>query len=181
MSHVYGKSWWSLLLRGIAALVFGILAIAHPAGVLSVLVTLIGVFILVVGAIAVIGALMHRGDSRRWLMALIPGVAGVVIGLIMMVYPALTVAVIVYLIAVWALVHGIIEIYNAVRMRRDLAGERLPIVIGVISVVFGIILLVYPIEAAATVVWLLGLFLLVIGVLWVISGFRARTPRPPVE
>ena len=170
----YQRRWWSILLRGIIAVAFGILAIGWPDRVLAMLVTLIGILILVIGLVATIGAILHRGESKKWLLALVPGVVGIIIGIVAMASPAVTVIVLVYLIAIWALVHGISEIYNALKLRKDMAGEWMPILIGIVSTIFGVVLLARPRPAAAAVTWLVGLFALIMGVLWLILAFRAR-------
>jgi uncharacterized membrane protein HdeD (DUF308 family) len=181
LASLYGRSWWSILIRGIVALVFGILAIAWPDRILALLVTIFGIFVLVVGIVATIGALMHRGESKKWILMLIPGLAGIIVGIITIAWPAITTVILVYLIAIWALVHGIGEIYNALKLRKDIEGEWMPILIGVISAVFGIILIARPIRAAAALTWIIGLFLLIIGVLWVILAFRARKWQPRID
>ena len=179
LSSFYQRSWWSLTVRGVIAVIFGILALAAPAKTLDFLIALFGIFVLVVGVVATIGAIMHRRESENWWLVLIPGVAGIVIGVISIAMPSFTQAVIIYLIAVWALVSGAGQIYSAMKLRRDVEGEWMPILIGIIAVVLGIILFARPLEAAATVMWLVGLFVLVLGILWIVMGFRARKWTQP--
>lgn len=174
LSSLYQRTWWSLLIRGIAAIVIGALAIVRPGEMLEFLVTLLGILVLVIGIVAAAGALRHRGESGRWLLILIPGLLGIAIGIVTIASPAVTIVVVLYLIAIWALVHGISEIYNAVKLRKDVQGEWTPFLLGIVSVVFGIVLLVKPLTAGAAVTWLVGIFLLILGVLWVIMAFRAR-------
>ena len=190
LSSFYQRSWWSLMIRGVIAVIFGILALISPTRTLDFLTALFGIFVLVVGVVATIGAIMHRRESDNWWLVLIPGIAGIVIGIISIAMPEFTQAVIIYLIAIWALVSGIGQIYSAMKIRQDVEGEWIPILIGIISVVLAIILFVRPLEAAATVMWLVGLFVLVIGILWLVMGFRVRkwmdkpgggTPVPPSE
>jgi uncharacterized membrane protein HdeD (DUF308 family) len=188
MSSFYQRSWWSLMIRGVLAVIFGMLALFAPAKTLDFLIVLFGIFVLVVGLVATLGAIMHRKESENWWLILIPGVAGIVIGIISMAMPAFTQTVIIYLIAIWALVSGIGQLYSAMKLRRDVEGEWMPILIGVISIVLAVLLFARPLDAAATVMWLVGLFVLVIGILWILMGFRVRrwtggqgvgTPRPP--
>lgn len=190
ISSFYRRSWWSLIIRGIVAVIFGLVALTGPVKTLDFLITLFGIFVLVVGLVAAIGAIMHRKESENWWLVLIPGVAGVVIGIISIAMPEITRTVVIYLIAIWALVSGLGQIYSATKIRKDVEGEWIPILIGVISVVLGIILFAMPREAATTVMWLVGLFVLVLGVLWLIMGLRVRkwvdtpsggTPVPPEE
>ena len=188
LSSFYQRSWWSLMIRGIVAVIFGILALTAPTKTLDFLVMLFGIFVLVVGLVATIGAIMHRKESENWWLILIPGLAGIVIGIISIAMPEVTTTIVIYLIAIWALISGLGQIYSAMKIRKDVEGEWMPILIGVISVVLGIILFVMPREVAGTVMWLVGLFVLVLGILWLIMGFRVRswiggpgggTPVPP--
>ena len=188
LSSFYQRSWWSLMIRGVVAVIFGLLALLWPDKTLDFLTTLFGVFVLVVGLVATIGAIMHRRESDNWWLILIPGIAGIVIGIISIAMPPFTQTVIIYLIAIWSLVSGLGQIYSAMKIRKDVEGEWIPILIGIISVVLGVILFVRPRDAAATVMWLVGLFVLVLGILWIIMGFRVRrwlggpgggTPAPP--
>jgi uncharacterized membrane protein HdeD (DUF308 family) len=174
MSSFYQRSWWSLMIRGILAAIFGIVALTAPAKTLDFLIVLFGIFVLVVGLVATIGAIMHRRESDNWWLILIPGIAGIVIGVISIAMPAFTEAVIIYLIAIWALVSGIGQLYSAMKIRKDVEGEWMPILIGIVSIVLAVLLFVRPLEAAATVMWLVGLFVLVIGILWIVMGFRVR-------
>lgn len=188
LSSFYQRSWWSLMIRGVVAVIFGILALTSPTKTLDFLITLFGIFVLVVGLVATIGAIMHRKESENWWLILVPGLAGVIIGIISIGMPEVTRTIVIYLIAIWALVSGLGQIYSAMKIRKDVEGEWIPILIGIISVVLGVILFVMPREAAATVMWLVGLFVLVLGILWLIMGFRVRswidkpgggTPVPP--
>jgi uncharacterized membrane protein HdeD (DUF308 family) len=174
LASLYQRTWWSLLIRGLVAVLFGILAITWPDRILEFIVTLLGIFVLVVGILATVGALMHRAASKRWLLVLIPGLIGIIIGIITIAWPAVFTVVIFYLIAVWALFNGFTEIYNALKLRKDMEGEWMPILVGVVSVIFGIVLLVKPLTAGAVVTWVVGLCVLILGILWLILAFRAR-------
>ena len=181
LASLYQRTWWSLLARGIAALVFGILALFWPDRVLDTLVTLLGIFVLVVGILFTIAAVAHRAPDRHWIRHLIPGVIGIVVGIITIAWPAGMTTLLIYLIAIWALIHGVGEIHAALRLRKDIAGEWIPLVIGVASIVIGVILLLAPLMAGAMIMWLVGLFMVILGILWLIMAFRARKWRNLVE
>ena len=181
LASLYQRTWWSLLIRGLVAVLFGILAITWPDRILEFMVTLLGVFVLVVGIVATVGALMHRAQSKKWLLVMIPGLIGIIVGIITIAWPAAFTVVIFYLIAAWALVHGVTEIHNALKLRKDVEGEWLPMLVGVVSVIFGIVLLVKPLRAATVVTWVVGLCVLILGVLWLILAFRARKWQEPVK
>jgi uncharacterized membrane protein HdeD (DUF308 family) len=177
LAALYQRTWWSLLIRGIAAIVLGILALVWPDQVLDVLVRILGIFVLVVGAAFTIAALAHRDEGRHWLRQLIPGIIGIVVGIMTIAWPAGITTVLIYLIALWALIHGITEIHSALKLRKDVEGEWMPLIIGIASVVIGVILILRPIMAAAALIWLVGLFVLILGVFWLIMAFRARKWR----
>lgn len=181
LASLYQRTWWSLLVRGIAAIVFGMLALFWPDRVLDTLITLLGIFVLVVGIVFTIGAVLHRGPDRHWLRHLIPGIIGIVIGIITISWPAAATVLLTYLIAFWALIHGIGEIHAALRLRKDIAGEWMPIVIGVASIVIGVVLILQPLMAGAVLIWLVGFFMLILGILWVIMALRARRWRNLVQ
>ena len=181
LASMYQRTWWSLLIRGIAAIVFGILALVWPGHVLETIITILGIFVLVVGIVFTVGAVAHRGPGGHWLRHLIPGIIGIIIGIIAIAWPGLVTVVIIYLIAAWALIHGIGEIHAALRLRKDVVGEWMPLVIGVASIVIGVILILQPFMAGALIVWLVGLFVLILGILWVIMAFRARKWKDLVQ
>lgn len=181
MASLYQRTWWSLLARGIAAVVFGILALFWPDRVMEVLVKLLGIFVLIVGIVFTVGAVARRGPDRNWIRHLIPGIIGILVGIVTVVWPAGVTVLLIYLIAIWALIHGIGEIHAAMRLRRDIAGEWIPLIIGVTSIVIGVILMLAPLMAGAMIMWLVGLSILILGILWLIMAFRARKWRHLVE
>jgi len=175
------------MVRGVVALIFGVLAIFWPNKTLDFLVTLLGIFVLVVGIVATVGAIMHRRESKNWWLVLLPGIVGMIVGIITIAMPEVAQAIIMVLIGIWALITGFGHIYSAIKLRKDVEGEWMPFIIGVVSLVLGVLLITRPLEAAAAMMWLVGLFVLVLGILWVVMGFRARkwqegggiTPPPP--
>jgi uncharacterized membrane protein HdeD (DUF308 family) len=162
--------WWALALRGLAAILLGIAAFAWPGITLLVLVVLFGAYVLVDGVFALVGGAL----GRSWLL-LLEGVAGIVVGILTFVWPAMTALVLLFLVAAWALVTGVAELVAAVRLRRFIKNEWLLVVVGVASVVFGILLLVRPGAGLLTLVYLTGAYALVFGVLLVGLAFRLRS------
>lgn len=169
------------MIRGLIAVIFGILAITWPDRILEFMVTLLGIFVLVVGVVATIGAVMHRGESKKWMLVMIPGLIGIVIGIITIAWPSVFTVIIFYLIAVWAIVYGASEIHNALKLRKDVEGEWMPVLVGIASLIFGIVLLVKPLTAGAVVTWVVGFCVLILGVLWLILAFRARAWQKPAD
>lgn len=169
------RNWWALALRGVCAILFGLMAFAWPQITLEVLVLLYGAFALVDGCFALVAAILGHQTRRNWWPLLVEGVAGIGIGLITLLWPGVTALVLVYLIAAWALATGVFKILAAIRLRRELEGEWWLALSGVFSIVFGVILIVAPIEGALAVVWMIGAFVMGFGVLLLALAFRLRS------
>jgi uncharacterized membrane protein HdeD (DUF308 family) len=168
------RNWWILVLRGITAVIFGCLAFVWPSITLTVLVLFFGAYALVDGVFAIAAALSGRGGHERWWMLLLEGITGVAVGILTFLWPAITEVVLLFLIAAWALVTGFIEIIAAIRLRKEMTGEWLLFLSGVASVIFGVLLFASPGTGALAVVWVIGVYALLFGVLLIGLGFRLR-------
>ena len=171
LSAVAGRAWWTLVLRGAVAVLFGLAALFWPGKTLLVLILFFGAYTLVDGIFAIVGGIMD--SSRRWLL-LIEGVLGVVAGLILLARPGLGAVVLLYVIAIWAIVSGVMEILAAISLRREIDNEWLMILVGALSVIFGGILAVLPGAGLLSLTWLIGVYALVFGVAFIVLGFRVR-------
>jgi uncharacterized membrane protein HdeD (DUF308 family) len=175
--HSLARHWWLHILRGIAAIVFGILAFAWPGITLVTLVLFYGAYVLVDGVLALAAAVMGGNPMPRWWLALV-GIAGIVAGLLTFVYPGITALVLLIFIAAWAIVLGIFEIYGAIRLRKEIEGEWLLILNGAISVLFGLVLLWRPGAGALAVVWIIGAYAILFGIISVMFGLKLRKHAP---
>jgi uncharacterized membrane protein HdeD (DUF308 family) len=158
------RYWWVVALRGLFAVAFGAIALFNPDTTLSVLVLLFGAYALCDGIFALVGAVAGRSAARGrrgWLM--VEGIVGIVTGVITFGWPNITTSVLVSLIAIWTVVTGLLEIASAVRLRSEIANEWLLWLSGVISVVFGIYLIVSPQQGALAVVSLIGFYAIAFG------------------
>jgi uncharacterized membrane protein HdeD (DUF308 family) len=163
-------------LRGLAAIVFGVLAFVWPGITLWVLVLLFGAYMLVDGIFAIVAAVRAAGREARWWLLLIEGVLGVLAGLVAAFWPGLTALALLYFIAAWAIVSGILEIVGAIRLRQEIEGEWVLGVSGALSVLFGVLLAVIPAPAGLlSLVWLIGAYALAFGVLLLVLAFRVRS------
>ncbi|WP_237067663.1 HdeD family acid-resistance protein [Microbulbifer guangxiensis] len=171
---VLAENWWLLLLRGIAAVVFGLLAFVWPGLTLLTLVILFGVYALIDGFIALIAAVKgrHRSTPMWWLI--LAGLVSVAAGIITFMYPQITGLVLVIFIGAWALVRGLFEIIGAVSLRKEIQGEWLLIAAGMLSVLFGIAILVNPGAGALALVWLIGAYAIALGLPLSWLAFRVR-------
>lgn len=175
MIETLARNWWVVALRGAAALIFGVLALVWPGITVLVLVALFGAYALVDGAFALGSAIFgrgRRGGSRGWLA--VEGLAGIIIGILTFVWPGVTTLVLLWLIAAWAVITGVLEVVAAMRLRRELRGEWMLVLSGVISVLFEILLMVWPAAGALAVIVLIGLYAIVFGVVLLALGFRLR-------
>lgn len=172
MLTVYTGSWWALLLRGIVAIVFGLLAFIWPRITLTALVFLWGAYAFVDGAFAIAAGVKSYGEYRRWWVLLIEGILGVIAGVLAFVIPGITALVLLLLIGAWAIVTGAFEIGAAIQMRKYIKGEWLLILAGIASVLFGVLLFFNPSAGALAVVWLIGAYAIVFGVILVALSLR---------
>jgi len=169
------RNWWALALRGLAAILFGILAFAWPGITLFVLIIFFGAYMLVDGIFAIVAAVRAEGEEARWWLLLLEGILGVVVGLVTFFWPGLTALALLYLIAAWAIVTGIMEIVEAIRLRQEIVGEWALILGGALSLLFGVLLVVIPARAGLlSLTWLIGAYAVAFGVLLVILAFRVR-------
>ena len=168
--EVSSRHWWAFALRGIAAILFGILAFAWPGITLAVLVLLWGAYALVDGVLAVISAFRTDNDHRWGL--LLEGVVGIAAGIVTFALPGLTALVLVYIIAAWALITGVLELVAAFRLRRAIRDEWWLVLGGIASVVFGVVLLAAPGAGALALIWLIAVYAIVFGVLMLALALR---------
>jgi uncharacterized membrane protein HdeD (DUF308 family) len=171
------RNWWVLLIRGILAVIFGVLTLAKPAVTLAVLVMFFGAYYLVDGAFSIIASLTAPKGYRGWVWLLIGGIAGVIIGLLTFVMPGVTAVVLLYYVIAWLIVIGAMQVVAGIRLRKEIHGEFFLIIGGLLSVLFGLFLLVNPGAGALAVIWLIGGYAILFGVMMIIVSFRLRSWR----
>jgi uncharacterized membrane protein HdeD (DUF308 family) len=176
VADILTKSWWLVVLRGVLAIVFGIVAFVWPGPTLEALVLLFGAYMLVDGifAIAAGASGWALSSSSRWLLVL-EGIAGVIVGLITFFYPNVTATALLYLIGAWAIVTGILEVAGAIQLRQVISNEWLLIFSGVLSVIFGVLVFVFPQATALSILWLVAIYAIVFGIAFVALGFQMRS------
>ena len=165
MLSEYIRNWWVLALRGLVAVLFGVAAIIWPAIALQVLVLLFGIFALLDGILTIVVGVVIRHDAYHWWVWLLEGMAGIIVGVLVFVWPAITTAVLITLIAVWGLVTGIIEIAAATYLRKIIAGEWLLLLDGILSILLGAFLVIFPLIGAQVIVDLIGIYAILFGIL----------------
>ena len=174
ISHEYLRDhWWVFLLRGLVAIVFGVVAVMWPGLTLAAFILLFAAFALADGAFTLIGALLRRESMWGW--HLVDGIAGVAIGIIALAWPIDTAVVLLYFIAVWAIIYGVIRLVLAVRARKRMELAWLLGLTGIASLLFGAGVILSPGAGALAIVWLIGTYAVLIGVLMLVVAFRVRT------
>lgn len=170
------RNWWIPLIRGIAAILFGVAALIWPGLTLEALVFCFGAYALVDGGFALVSGLLASGadGGLRWTL-LLTGIAGIAIGLLTFFWPGVTATALLAFIIAWAIITGIFEIVAAIRLRELIANEWLYILSGVASVIFGVLALIYPNSGALSIAWMIGIYAIVAGVALVGFAFRVRS------
>jgi uncharacterized membrane protein HdeD (DUF308 family) len=174
-TQMYHRYWWMLLIRGVIAVLFGLAAIVWPGLTALVLVYLFGAFAFVDGIVAVVVSLQERAIVPRWWLLLIEGIVGILIGILTFFSPIVTALILLYLIATWAILTGILEIAAAFSMRRALVLEWTLAIAGILSILLGILLAIQPVSGILAVVWIIGIYAIVFGVLLIIRAFQFRS------
>jgi uncharacterized membrane protein HdeD (DUF308 family) len=174
MLSMLTRNWWVFALRGLVAIIFGILALIWPGQTLLALVLLFGAFALVHGILTAFVGIASYRYFERWWAVLLEGVAGIVIGVLTFFWPNTTALVLLYFIAAWALITGVFEIVAAIQLRRVITGEWAMILSGLLSILVGVLLFVFPGAGAVSLVWLIGIYAIVLGILLIVLAFRLR-------
>jgi uncharacterized membrane protein HdeD (DUF308 family) len=174
MDQLLLRSWWMLALRGAAALLFGILALIWPGITLLVLVALFAAYALISGGAAVVASIRNRNSDKGWWLILLLGLVSLVAGVIAVFNPGITILVLVVLMGANALVTGILDIVVAIRLRKQIQREWLLAVAGVVSIVFGLLVFLFPAAGALAMVFLVSFYATLTGILLLTLAFRAR-------
>jgi uncharacterized membrane protein HdeD (DUF308 family) len=179
MIETLKRNWWVSVIRGVAAIVFGVIAFAYPGLTVATLVLFFGAWVLIDGVFRVIGAIGHQASDPEWGFHLIIGIIGIIIGFLTFHAPQITALALIIYIAAWALMIGATEIALAIKLRREIRGEWFLILMGLASIVFAVMLLWNPVPGALALVWLIGSYAIVFGILGIFFGFRLRSLRTP--
>jgi len=170
------QHWWLTLLRGIAAVVFGVLALFWPGITALSLVLLWGVYTFADGIFSLGAAIMGSGGAttgQRWWLA-ITGVLGILAGLVAFFAPVLTGGILLIFIAIWAIAIGVMAIIGAIQLRKEMDGEWLLILSGIIAIVFGVLMFLQPVAGALAVVWMIATFAIIFGIDLIWLSFKLK-------
>jgi uncharacterized membrane protein HdeD (DUF308 family) len=173
MLDVLTQKWWVVALRGILAIVFGVVALAFPGATLVSLAVVFGAYAFVDGVFAIVSAFGQRGRDTVWYV--LDGIFGIAIGLATFFFPGITAQALVFLIGVWAILTGIFEVIAGFEL--PIKRDWLLVIAGIASILFGVLVFVNPVGGALAIAWLIAGYALVFGVSMLVFGIRLRGLR----
>jgi uncharacterized membrane protein HdeD (DUF308 family) len=174
MLTLLSRNWWLVALRGVIAILFGVLTLLFPGIALSSLVLLFGAYAIIDGLATVWSSIQHRTEQGWWIH-LLEGIVSVIAGIIAFIYPGITALILLYVIAIWAIITGIFEIWAAIQLRKEITGEFWLGLSGLLSVIFGIVLIANPGPGILAVLWIVSIYAIAFGVFLIMLAFRLRS------
>lgn len=165
------RSWWVLVIRGLFAILFGVITLLWPDITVFALVTIFGAFVMLDGLIEIWVGFANRGREQHWWTDALLGVVSVIIGVVAIGWPGITAIATMYVIASWMIVLGGLMIYQGIRLREEITGELWVISTGALSLVLGGVFMVFPGAGAISLAWAIAGFIIVLGVLMVKIGW----------
>ena len=178
-AHVLARNWWALLIRGIAAVIFGILAFLWPGATILAIGILFGAYALVDGIFAIVAAVRAAETQQRWWPLVVEGIVGILIAAITFYDVGITLLALYFTIAAWAFLTGIFEIVAAMQLRKLIPNEFWLIIGGIASILFGALMIWRPLAGALAVIWLIGAYAIVFGVIMIALSLRLRGHAHP--
>ncbi|MBU0670530.1 DUF308 domain-containing protein, partial [Patescibacteria group bacterium] len=160
--------------RGCVAILFGIIALGWAGITIELLVYLFSFFALLAGILSLAGAVMAMKYHKKWWIFLIYGLVDVAIGIIVLSWPGLSLAVLIYLIAIWAVASGTVQLFAAVASGWSDAPKWVLVLGGILSIVLGLLIMFYPIETTVVLIWFLAIYAIIFGITMIIVGIQAR-------
>jgi uncharacterized membrane protein HdeD (DUF308 family) len=178
MNKLFAEYWWVLALRGLIAIAFSILTIMWPGLTVLTLVFLFTFYALLGGAISIIGALQSKQNNDDWWMPFLVGVVSMCAGVLAVAHPSLTVLILVLVIGANALMVGVLDVAAAIQLRKSVHRESLMLSNGIVSIIFGVLVFLFPEAGGLAILWMISLYAFITGVLMVALSYRVRNwPR----
>jgi uncharacterized membrane protein HdeD (DUF308 family) len=174
MLKTMSRFWWMLILRGVIALLFALLAFTRPEVTFTALVIMLGAFFLADGLVALFLGWHMRNDDDEWWSVSLEGGLGIVLGILALARPDIAATTMVMFIALWCLLSGVFEIFAAIKLRKEIENEWMLGLAGLVSVGLGVLMLINPTAGAISIMWWIGLYAAIFGVFFVLLGLRLR-------
>ena len=174
MFRLLSRYWWVLVARGLIAILFGILAVSLPVSTAGALVLVFGAFAAVDGVFALFSGFSSIGSSSSWWVMVLHGLVGIAIAGLTLIRPDITAMALLVYIAVWAILIGGLQVFASIRLRREISGVFWLGLGGLLGILFGVVALLRPAQAALTVVWMIGVFAIAYGIVLLVSGIKVH-------
>jgi uncharacterized membrane protein HdeD (DUF308 family) len=174
MLSAFSENWWALALNGLLAVLFGFAALLLPLDTLAAVGRLFGAYAIAEGVLVALTGILRTPYTG---VLIAEGTSGIVAGLVALAWPGISALALLYVVAIWALLTGVLEIIAAVALRRELEGEWVLFLVGVLSVILGVVMAVQPGVGLLSLVWLVGLYALAVGVALIALALRVRRLR----
>ncbi len=175
LASLLKRMWWITLLRGVLAILFGIVVLTMPGIALASLILVFGAYLVVDGVFTVVHAIQGRKETPRWWMMLIEGLIAGALGVYTLCTPGMAALALLFIIAAWAIVGGFLRITLAIALRKEISGEWWMILGGIASVLFGVIMFARPGAGALALLTVIGLWSILAGIALVMLAFKARS------
>lgn len=179
--HRLADFWWTLVVRGAIAILFGIVAWVWPELTVTTLTILFGAWLFVDGIFEIISAFANRDRVNSVWPLVLSGVINIIVGLIVLFWPGLGAIALMYMIAIWAILTGLLAIVAAIELRKRIENEWAIGLTGVLSIIFGVLVMIFPGDGAVALVWVIGIWAIVIGIGLIAAGFRLKSWRDAVH
>lgn len=170
--ETFTRNWWVLFLRGLFAVLFGVMAFTMPGMTIVTLAILFGIYVLADGFTEIV----YGFGTRAWSLVF-AGILGILVGIYALSYPVSTAGILLLFIGAWIVVRGVLDIIGAFYIRKQITGEWMLILGGLISIFIGFAVIAYPVAAALTMAWLIGLYAIVFGIAMMVMAFRLKGLR----
>lgn len=168
------RHWWAILARGLIAVTFAIIAFSWSDLTLALLVAILGISIMFDGIFSIMGSMKAVHDHKNWWVQLIQGILTILLGILVISWTGVTAVVILFFVAIWAVVTGIFELWISCVAPWDSATKYLAGIVGILSLVLGIIMMLFPIQTLTVIIWLIGIYAMILGLTLIVFSFQLR-------
>jgi uncharacterized membrane protein HdeD (DUF308 family) len=168
------KIWIFAIIRGVLAIIFGLIAFFGPVATAIALAIVIAVFAIVAGVFDIIEAIRHRGSSSM-VLRIVLGTVSILFGILVLVWPGISLAILVITVGVWAIITGILQIMSSIRHRTvPESGWVWGLIGGAVTILFGVLVLIWPATGLVTIIWIIGIWAVVWGIILILLGVQLR-------